>query len=627
VYGQAISAWCTSNGAFGAPANATAAVTLGSDFYYHTVTVSITGLTPGMRYCVAIRANHSSATATGSPVGFTAGAPSAISHAVTTTGPTTASFYGAVNPAGQSTTYTVAYAPSKSPWCTYNGTQGTPSNSTTPQTLSLRNATLDDVWVSLTALSSGTAYCAAISASTTTTATAGMVGFTQNVPAVLNNSVSVVGATATIIGAVNPLGQTGTAYGVVRDRANSGWCASGGSIPDSTTTSSGASGSLASTDSSPFSLGFSVTPGVAYCVTISANNASGGTTQGPPIYFIAPSGTGSYTDMNTGPAPPGTGWGLPGPGPAPPPPVAGQPSDVYAESCATASSCMAVGFYDDSPGNEHNLAETWNGTTWTLQSSSNPAGAHDSFLNGVSCTSANFCVAVGYYHDSAGNEHGLAETWNGSTWTIQSSSNPAGAQDSFLNGVSCTSANFCVAVGYYYDSVGNEHNLAETSNGGAWTIQGSSNPAGARSSDLYDVSCSAANACMTVGYWYDSQGNEHNLAETWNGSAWTIQSSSNPAGSLSSRLNGVSCTTASFCMAVGYYYDSAGNYYTLAESWDASAWTLQSSANAPAGSPVITLDKVLCTAPTACTAVGYYGSGGASNYLTETWNGTTWTTT
>jgi hypothetical protein len=129
---------------------------------------------------------------------------------------------------------------------------------------------------------------------------------------------------------------------------------------------------------------------------------------------------------------------------------------------------------------------------------------------------------------------------------------------------------------------------------------------------------------MAVGYWYDNQ-SEHNLAETWNGSAWTLRSSSNPAGALSSQLNGVSCTAANFCMAVGYYYDSVGNYHTLAENWDASAWTLQDSANPPAGSPEITLDKVLCTTPTACTAVGYSNFVEAGDDLTEAWNGTTWT--
>ena len=52
------------------------------------------------------------------------------------------------------------------------------------------------------------------------------------------------------------------------------------------------------------------------------------------------------------------------------------------------------------------------------------------------------------------------------------------------------------------------------------------------------------------------------MAERWNGTAWAMQSIPNPNGS--GQLNGVSCTSASACTAVGYY----GGYVTLAERWN-----------------------------------------------------------
>jgi hypothetical protein len=91
---------------------------------------------------------------------------------------------------------------------------------------------------------------------------------------------------------------------------------------------------------------------------------------------------------------------------------------VNAESCASATLCMAVGYYYDSQGNELNLAESWDGTGWTLQSSSNPAAARSSYLNAVSCTAANACTAQGYYYNTLGTKENLTETWDGTTWTV-----------------------------------------------------------------------------------------------------------------------------------------------------------------------------------------------------------------
>ena len=50
------------------------------------------------------------------------------------------------------------------------------------------------------------------------------------------------------------------------------------------------------------------------------------------------------------------------------------------------------------------LAEVWNGTSWTISNPSLPAGGSDGLLNGVSCTAADACVAVGAY--AAGGEEG-----------------------------------------------------------------------------------------------------------------------------------------------------------------------------------------------------------------------------
>lgn len=89
----------------------------------------------------------------------------------------------------------------------------------------------------------------------------------------------------------------------------------------------------------------------------------------------------------------------------------------------------------------------------------------------------------------------------------------------------------------------------------------------ALTSELYGVSCISASTCVAVGDYVTSNGASKTLVERWNGTAWAVQSSPNP--SSASYLNGVSCTSASACIAVGHYV--SGSSVTLAERWDGTS--------------------------------------------------------
>src|SRR5438309_92026 len=116
--------------------------------------------------------------------------------------------------------------------------------------------------------------------------------------------------------------------------------------------------------------------------------------------------------------------------------------------CSGTSVCTAVGNYNNSSGTQVTLAERWNGADWAIQSTPNPTGATRSALSGVACTAATACTAIGDYFKS-GIGLTLAERWNGTSWAISSTPNPAGATFSFLSGVDCTAASTCIAVGTY----------------------------------------------------------------------------------------------------------------------------------------------------------------------------------
>jgi hypothetical protein len=287
-------------------------------------------------------------------------------------------------------------------------------------------------------------------------------------------------------------------------------------------------------------------------------------------------------------------------------------------SCASAKACMAVGNYEGSGSTFDAFAESWSGGTWTIQSTPNPANSN---LSGVSCTAASACTAVGDVL-SGGVLVTLAERWNGTSWTVQPTPSPAGAASSYLTSVSCTSAAACTAAGFSVDGSGNHLTLAEAWNGSSWTIQGTPNPSGTTNTQLSGVSCTSASACVAVGYYLSPSYTM--LAEIWNGSSWTIGNPSLPPGGSGGFLGGVSCTAASACTAVGDY-SNGSRIVTLAERWNGTGWTVQATPNRVDAQDNY-LSGVSCTSATSCTATGSVHHSGPVKLLTlaEHWNGTSW---
>jgi hypothetical protein len=91
--------------------------------------------------------------------------------------------------------------------------------------------------------------------------------------------------------------------------------------------------------------------------------------------------------------------------------------------------------------------------------------------------------------------------------------------------------------------------LAEKWNGAAWTIVPVSNFSAWTFSRLDSVSCLSATNCFAVGTWAGGSPTQ-TLVAHWNGTGWTPIKSPNPTGSNGSTLTGISCIGAK-CTAVG----------------------------------------------------------------------------
>jgi len=255
--------------------------------------------------------------------------------------------------------------------------------------------------------------------------------------------------------------------------------------------------------------------------------------------------------------------------------------------------------------------------TMSVAASASAAPPAPSVLTGVWCASAANCLAVGGT-DETNTEfsaaHPLAERWNGKTWRTVPVRLPAGASFGSLLRLACLSATWCVAVGYYAKG-GVYHELADFWNGKAWTPTEPSAPGGGPETHLIDVSCRSARNCVAVGLADNGTG-VRGIVEKWNGAKWARVSVPEPADF--SDLSSVSCPAAKFCVAVGGTF--AG---VLVESWNGTAWR-RVSAPSPAPRALSTLTSVSCVSPSNCVAVGD-GDGIGGSGFAETWNGKAWT--
>jgi hypothetical protein len=299
----------------------------------------------------------------------------------------------------------------------------------------------------------------------------------------------------------------------------------------------------------------------------------------------------------------------------PPVPSGAISSNFSDVSCTTGSSCTAVGTYEASGSVFETFAEAWNGSSWTLESTPNPTISN---LDGVSCVSTSDCIAVGDYSNS-GKLDTLVEHWGGTSWTTESAPSPAHATSSYLIDVACTSATKCTAAGAYYKHNGDEFTFAETLNGTTWTLHTTPDPAGATMSQFNGISCTSASACTAVGYYLSPSFTL--LAESWNGTTWTIQPTPLPSGGSDGYFGGVSCSSTSACFAVGDYYDGSG-IHTLSEFWNGTSWTPQTT---PSPTKSAGLSGVSCTTFGPCTAVGFKVKSGQTQTMAEHWNGHSWT--
>ena len=135
----------------------------------------------------------------------------------------------------------------------------------------------------------------------------------------------------------------------------------------------------------------------------------------------------------------------------------------------------------------------------------------------------------------------LVEILTGTTWTEDLLPPASGATYGSLAGISCTSANHCVAVGTWYPGYGGDGNpLSMVLSAGSWTQTEVTVPG--------SVGGFSSVACPTGGTCYATiDGQAMKLA----GGAWSTANVAVPPGAADQVLSSVRCMTPGWCVLAG----------------------------------------------------------------------------
>ena len=195
---------------------------------------------------------------------------------------------------------------------------------------------------------------------------------------------------------------------------------------------------------------------------------------------------------------------------------------------------------------------------------------------GLSCATSRMCVAT----DAAG----FALVWSHGRWSRPQEAYRGGTLDS----ISCPSVSFCIAL--------SSGGTAVTYDGRTW-----SQPVRVGPSASYEVSCPTTSFCSGVGA-PGLAGASSTIAMLEHGTWSSFQTST--TGAVSDRLLGVSCPSATFCVAVNF----DGHILTFnGRRWSAGTAAILKG-----------LDSVSCSSGGFCMAVS--GSGAYETLEHGSWS-------
>ena len=183
-----------------------------------------------------------------------------------------------------------------------------------------------------------------------------------------------------------------------------------------------------------------------------------------------------------------------------------------------------------------------------------------------------------------------------------------------------------MAVGLYKSSSGHDTPFAARWHNSRWQLISTPGISGHHEVDFQGISCATATLCIAVGEAEDNTRNAyfHAFTEVWNGAKWHVSTVRRQV----SVFIGASCPARNRCFASGYTFPSLTTYArALVETWNGRSWTTQQIVQTAAPLSGGDLQHVSCVNRSDCEAVGerFNPKSNAEATLAEKWNGHRWT--
>ena len=184
-----------------------------------------------------------------------------------------------------------------------------------------------------------------------------------------------------------------------------------------------------------------------------------------------------------------------------------------------------------------------------------------------------------------------------------------------------------MAVGDYTNASGHFVSFAASWHDGRWKLLATPAIPKQVFAVFQGISCVTATRCVAVGNTEDntSGGFFHAFAETWNGHTWRLSTLRRSP----SNFIGVSCPAENRCFASGDTFPSRTAFARpLMEKWNGRTWTTQHPVETAAPASADSLQHVSCVTQSDCEAVGSSWNPSDTSLeqtLAENWNGQKWT--
>jgi hypothetical protein len=253
---------------------------------------------------------------------------------------------------------------------------------------------------------------------------------------------------------------------------------------------------------------------------------------------------------------------------------------------ASGGQAWAVGEYLNSRYQDRALVETWNGSQWSIADVPQPGSRRDMAM-GVSALSPSDVWVVGDQEGSNGKFETLAEHWDGSSWAVVPTPDP-GSTGNHLYAVDAVSPDNVWAAGMELNGDSPDQGLVEHWDGSSWSVVPTPDPA---SADLVMLTAVTANASQVwvAGEADSPEGGGQPLIESYQDGTWTIpRLPAVPDGANWTNLYGLA-QAGNSVWAVGTYVDPAtdNNNSLVLKGTPDGTWTINPAPNPGSGSNIL----------------------------------------